>query len=120
MYVIVDWHMVGATSAVDKNPLTYVKESIEFFSYISELYKDQEFRHLAISAAYELSEGVFKNHYESYVNSFLKIGEEAFALPSSEYITALFDGSVSVPSALTFLFLNIRPSPTISTVILDN
>ena len=42
LYVIVDWHMVGATSAVDKNPLTYVNESIEFFSFISEHYKDQD------------------------------------------------------------------------------
>lgn len=42
LYVIVDWHMVGAQSVADKNPLTYVNESIEFFSYISELYKDQD------------------------------------------------------------------------------
>lgn len=54
----------------------------------------------------ELSEGVFKNQYESYVNSFLKIGEEAFALPSSEYITALFDGSVSVDLPEKAIFLD--------------
>ena len=39
IYVIVDWHMVGATENADKNPLTYLKESKEFFGYISEKYK---------------------------------------------------------------------------------
>lgn len=42
LYVIVDWHMVGATDPADKNPLTYLEESKEFFSYISEYYKDQD------------------------------------------------------------------------------
>ena len=42
LYVIVDWHMVGAENPADKNPLTYLEESKEFFSYISEYYKDQD------------------------------------------------------------------------------
>ena len=42
LYVIVDWHMVGATDPADKNPLTYLEESKEFFSYISEYYKGQD------------------------------------------------------------------------------
>ncbi|MBR2892174.1 MAG: glycoside hydrolase family 5 protein [Bacilli bacterium] len=42
LYVIVDWHMVGATNPLDKNPLTYLDEAKEFFSYISEYYKDQD------------------------------------------------------------------------------
>ena len=42
LYVIVDWHMVGAENVLDKNPLTYLEESKEFFSYISEYYKDQD------------------------------------------------------------------------------
>ena len=42
LYVIVDWHMVGATDPADKNPLTYLEESKEFFSYISEYYKNQD------------------------------------------------------------------------------
>ena len=41
MYVIVDWHMVGAENPADKNPLTYLEQSKEFFSYISEYYKKQ-------------------------------------------------------------------------------
>ena len=41
LYVIVDWHMVGAENVADKNPLTYLKEAKEFFSYISEKYKNQ-------------------------------------------------------------------------------
>lgn len=40
LYVIVDWHMVGAENPLDKNPLTYVNESIEFFSMMAEEYKD--------------------------------------------------------------------------------
>jgi len=40
LYVIIDWHMVGAENVLDKNPLTYVNESMEFFSMISEEYKD--------------------------------------------------------------------------------
>lgn len=42
LYVIVDWHMVGAENVLDKNPLTYLEESKQFFSYISEYYKDQD------------------------------------------------------------------------------
>lgn len=42
LYVIVDWHMVGAIDPLDKNPLTYLEESKEFFSYISNYYKDQD------------------------------------------------------------------------------
>ena len=39
LYVIIDWHMVGAENVADKNPLTYLEESKEFFSFISEKYK---------------------------------------------------------------------------------
>ena len=42
LYVIVDWHMVGAENVLDKNPLTYLEEAKEFFSYISNKYKDQD------------------------------------------------------------------------------
>lgn len=42
LYVIIDWHMVGATNIADKNPLTYLKESKEFFNMVSEKYKDQD------------------------------------------------------------------------------
>lgn len=40
MYVIVDWHMVGAEDEKDKNPLTYKNESMAFFSRLSEEFKD--------------------------------------------------------------------------------
>lgn len=42
LYVIIDWHMVGAENEADKNPLTYLEESKEFFSYISNYYKKQD------------------------------------------------------------------------------
>ena len=42
LYVIVDWHMVGAENVADKNPLTYMAQSKEFFSFISNHYKDQD------------------------------------------------------------------------------
>ena len=42
LYVIVDWHMVGAENVLDKNPLTYLEEAKEFFAYMSEYYKDQD------------------------------------------------------------------------------
>ncbi len=42
LYVIIDWHMVGAENDADKNPLTYLEQSKEFFSYISEYYKKQD------------------------------------------------------------------------------
>ena len=42
LYVIIDWHMVGADNPLDKNPLTYLNESKEFFGMISELYKDHD------------------------------------------------------------------------------
>ena len=34
--------MVGAENVLDKNPLTYLEEAKEFFSYMSEYYKDQD------------------------------------------------------------------------------
>ena len=40
MYVIVDWHMVGAEDPNDKNPLYYKDQAIEFFGRITEEFKD--------------------------------------------------------------------------------
>ena len=40
MYVIVDWHMVGAEDPNDKNPLYYKDEALEFFGRITEEFKD--------------------------------------------------------------------------------
>lgn len=40
MYVIVDWHMVGADDEKDRNPLYYRNESKEFFSRITKEFKD--------------------------------------------------------------------------------
>lgn len=42
MYVIVDWHMVGADDVNDKNPLYYRNEAIEFFSRITKEFKDYD------------------------------------------------------------------------------
>ena len=42
MYVIVDWHMVGAEDVNDKNPLYYKDQAIEFFGRISEQFKDNQ------------------------------------------------------------------------------
>ena len=40
MYVIVDWHMVGAEDPNDKNPLYYLEESKEFFRKITTKYQN--------------------------------------------------------------------------------
>lgn len=40
MYVIVDWHMVGAEDVNDKNPMYYKDNAIEFFSRITQELKD--------------------------------------------------------------------------------
>ena len=42
MYVIVDWHMLGADDPSQGNPLYYKDEAIEFFSKFTEQYKDHE------------------------------------------------------------------------------
>lgn len=42
LYVIIDWHMVGAENPLDKNPLTYLEEAKEFFGEISKEYKSYE------------------------------------------------------------------------------
>lgn len=42
MYVIIDWHMLGAEDVRDKNPLFYKNEAVEFFSKITEKYKGYE------------------------------------------------------------------------------
>lgn len=42
LYVIIDWHMVGAVNEKDKNPLYYLNEAKEFFSMISEKYQDYD------------------------------------------------------------------------------
>lgn len=41
-YVIVDWHMLGAENANDKNPLYYLDEAKEFFGRISSEFKDYD------------------------------------------------------------------------------
>lgn len=53
----------------------------------------------------ELDTGVFKNQYESYVNSFEKLGVSAKACPSSKYISALFDSETAnnKPDVVIFL-----------------
>ena len=42
LYVIVDWHMVGAENPLDKNPLTFVNESMEFFTEIAKEYQNYD------------------------------------------------------------------------------
>ena len=42
MYVVVDWHMLGAEDDGDENPLYYLDESMDFFDKITKLYKDNE------------------------------------------------------------------------------
>ena len=42
LYVIIDWHMVGAEDPNDKNPLYYKNEAIDFFSRISKEFKDYD------------------------------------------------------------------------------
>lgn len=42
MYVILDWHMVGAENVNDKNPLYYMSYAKEFYSRITEEFKDNE------------------------------------------------------------------------------
>ena len=42
LYVIIDWHMVGAEDPNDKNPLYYKDEAIDFFSRISKEFKDYD------------------------------------------------------------------------------
>lgn len=40
LYVVIDWHMVGAVDVKDKNPLSYIEDAKEFFTYVSTKYKD--------------------------------------------------------------------------------
>lgn len=54
----------------------------------------------------ELCEGVFRNQFERYVNSFSKLGIDAFSMPSSEYITALFNDEISVELPEKVIFLD--------------
>lgn len=54
----------------------------------------------------ELSNGAFKHQFESYVKSFIKLGIDAVAMPSSEYITALFDDAFSQKLPETAVFLD--------------
>ena len=42
LYVIIDWHMVGAEDPKDKNPLYYKDLAVDFFSRISKEFKDYD------------------------------------------------------------------------------
>ncbi len=42
MYVVIDWHMLGADDHADENPLYYLDESMDFFDKITTLYKDNK------------------------------------------------------------------------------
>ena len=42
LYIVIDWHMVGAENVNDKNPLYYLESAKEFFTYVSTTYKDYD------------------------------------------------------------------------------
>ena len=42
LYVIIDWHMVGAEDPKDRNPLYYKDLAVDFFSRISKEFKDYD------------------------------------------------------------------------------
>ena len=42
LYVVIDWHMVGAETVSDKNPLYYMDDAKEFFEYVASTYKDYD------------------------------------------------------------------------------
>ena len=42
LYVIVDWHMLGAEFEPDENPLYYMEDAKEFFEYVASTYKDYD------------------------------------------------------------------------------
>lgn len=42
MYVIIDWHMLGADDHGDENPLYYLEESMNFFDKITKQFPDNE------------------------------------------------------------------------------
>ena len=42
LYVVVDWHMVGADVPGDKNPLYYMDYAKEFLEYVASNYKDYD------------------------------------------------------------------------------
>lgn len=42
LYVIIDWHMLGAENTNDANPLYYMDEAKEFFEYVASTYKDYD------------------------------------------------------------------------------
>lgn len=42
LYVVVDWHMLGAENVNDKNPLYYMEDAKEFFEYVASTYKDYD------------------------------------------------------------------------------
>ena len=56
----------------------------------------------------ELNSGAFKHQYQSYVKSFEKLGMIAVAMPSSEYISALFGVKNNGPDTVIFLDKDIN------------
>lgn len=42
LYVVVDWHMLGAEFEPDENPLYYLEDAKEFFEYVCSTYKDYD------------------------------------------------------------------------------
>ena len=42
LYVVVDWHMLGAEFEPDENPLYYLEDAKEFFEYVASTYKDYD------------------------------------------------------------------------------
>lgn len=54
----------------------------------------------------ELNFGAFKKQYESYVSAFEELGISATALPTSEFLTALFDSDIGNVSADAVIYLD--------------
>ena len=74
MYVIVDWHMVGAEDPNDKNPLYYVDESMEFFGRITEEFKD--YNNILYEIMNEPNGGTSWNDCKKYANQVIPVIRE--------------------------------------------
>lgn len=74
MYVIVDWHMVGAEDPNDKNPLYYKKEALEFFGRITKEFKD--YNNVLYEIMNEPNGATTWEHCRAYANEVIPVIRE--------------------------------------------
>lgn len=76
IYLIVDWHMVGAEHEEDKNPLTHLELSKSFFSKMSKEFSEKGYEHILYEIMNEPNGATTWDHCKLYAEQVIPVIRE--------------------------------------------